>query len=500
MTSHKSIFKILVSVSGIVMVAKILGFLKQVVTANAFGATLQTDLISLSQGLVTDIDYVLIQALMTAFVPIYIGIKINDEKAAMHFVSNVLKAFFIITLLITAGIIVFSNRISHMIAPSYTTAVAQQLAKYIVVMAPALILIVLLAVFNALLKANEHFLPGEFISVNQSVVLVVLVYSIGHMIGADTLVVSFYAYAVTSLLFLAYLSKHYIGSFYGNPFVDNNVHRLLNMMLPLLIGYSMVFINQQIGKIIVTEFGEGTITAMTFGATLSNFVSTFVGSICGVLFTFVSKSIAEKNDLSAAEMTIQSLVHLTTITLPICILTVCNATDIVTIVFKRGAFDAQAVINSAAALKGYAFMFIPFIARELFSRLQYAYGDSKQPMINSTVSIVFNIIFSVTLGRIYGILGVALASSISVLICAALNIYSASGKNRHLHISGIARVLPNWIFGAILCFIIIFVGQQFLAEQNVFIRFSLICLITFLIYGISVYSIIKPFIIRIRRR
>ena len=39
----------MVSVSGIIVIAKILGFDKRMVTANAFGATIQTDLISISE-------------------------------------------------------------------------------------------------------------------------------------------------------------------------------------------------------------------------------------------------------------------------------------------------------------------------------------------------------------------------------------------------------------------------------------------------------------------
>ena len=46
----------MVSVSGIVILAKILGFVKQMITANAFGATIHTDIISLSEGLVANLD------------------------------------------------------------------------------------------------------------------------------------------------------------------------------------------------------------------------------------------------------------------------------------------------------------------------------------------------------------------------------------------------------------------------------------------------------------
>ena len=500
MGAHKSIFSILVSVTGIVLLAKVLGFCKQVVIANAFGATLHTDLISLSQGLVLDIDYVLIQALMTAFIPIYIGIKTKNETDAKKFVGNTVKSFFLITLAITCMIIFFSSRISQLLAPDYSVELGSRLAFYIKIMAPALIAVVLLAVFNALLKSNEHFLPGEFVSVNQSVVLIALVITLGSVWGPDTLIVAFYAYALISLLFLFFLSRCFVDVSYGNPFADSNIHSLLRMMGPLILGYSMVFVNQQVGRIIVSGLGEGTVTAMNYGAVLSNFVSTFLGTISGVMFTFVTQSIATQNDEQAAVLTTEAFINLIILMLPITIITAGNATDIVTIVYKRGAFDNLAVIRSAQALQGYAFMFVPLVARELFSRLHYAYGDSKQPMVNSTVGVVFNIIFSIMLGHIYGVFGVALASSIAVLICGVLNIYTVSKINVHLQLGKVFNILPQLTIGTCLCVVVTLLGHKFLIYHNVFLRFGLIVCITLLCYFAVVYSVVKPFLVRHLKR
>ena len=59
---------ILTSITGIVIISKLFGFVKQIVMANAFGATIETDLVSLSQGLYGNIEYVIAQVFTTAFV------------------------------------------------------------------------------------------------------------------------------------------------------------------------------------------------------------------------------------------------------------------------------------------------------------------------------------------------------------------------------------------------------------------------------------------------
>ena len=79
---NRSIFKTVFSVSSVLLIAKLLGFVKQIVVANAFGATADTDVISLSQGIITDFEFLIAQTMITAFIPIYISVKENnqDEK------------------------------------------------------------------------------------------------------------------------------------------------------------------------------------------------------------------------------------------------------------------------------------------------------------------------------------------------------------------------------------------------------------------------------------
>jgi putative peptidoglycan lipid II flippase len=493
-SNKKSIFKTMISVSGIVVLAKILGFIKQMVTANAFGATIQTDLISISEGLISNIDYLLVQTLATAFVPTYIHIKTNNPENSKKFVSNVIKVFLLVTTIIAILVTIAGPLISKILAPSYSNELTAELTSYVRIFAPAVIIIVELAIYNALLKANESFIPGELVGVNQSLILIALVLIIGKRFGPDTIVVAFYAYAVFNLIFLMVLSKKYWHIERGNPFKDADIRRMLTMMGPLILGYSVVFVNQQVDKIIVSGLGEGTITAMGYAAVLSNFINTFVGSICGVLFTYITKNVAEKNDKAAADLATQSMIQMGTVLLPISILTLMNAKDIVMIVFGRGKFDLTAVGNCSMALIGYSCMFVPYAIREIFSRFQYAYGDSKRPMMNSTIAIVFNIIFSIILSMWLGVLGVTLATSLSVLLCGLLNILTSRKRNSFLNLKPIIKNLPRWIIGIVICIIVSIIGQRALVEIHVLLRFIFISLLALILYCIVNYSTVKSLI------
>lgn len=498
--AKRNIAKTMLSVSGIVILGKIFGFIKQIVTANAFGATIQTDLISISEGLIANTDYLLVQALSTAFIPTYIAAKAKGDKEAKGFVSNTIKIFFVVTLGISIAFFVFSPFIARLLAPTYSAELSGELAKYIRIISPILILIVELAVFNALLKANESFVPGELVGFNQSVILIALVIAVGGIYGPDTLVFAYFAYAIFNLIFLMYFSRKYWKIDRGNPFVDENVKQLLKMMGPLILGYSMIFVNQQVDKIIVSGLGEGTVTAMNYAAVLSNFVSTFIGSICGVLFTYIAKNISEEKDGDAAELTMTAVIQIGTILLPISILVMLNAKDIVTIVFGRGKFGAEAIENCSMALIGYGLMFVPYLIRELFSRFQYAYKDSKMPMINSSISIVVNIVLSIALSKVIGVLGVTLATSISVFVCAALNIWTSKKRNTALRLHRMSKYIFRWILGAAICIALSLIGHNTLSETHTLIRFIAITVLSLGIYAIILYPVIKSLLNKLLRK
>lgn len=488
------ISEVIFSVSSIILFAKILGFLKQMYIANSFGATGKTDIIFLSQGLITDFEYLLSQTMITAFIPIYISIKAENKKGERNFVGRVLAIFSIVATTISILIFVFAPIIAHFLAPSYDGKMLDGLIKHIRIYAFILVILLFMAVFNALLKANKSFMPGELISINQSVIFVVIVFFMQGSWGENSLVISFFLYAIINCIYLGICSRKY---WLGSSICirrDENVKKLLKMTGPLLFGYALLYINQQIDKILASGLGNGVVTALSYSAVLSNFVSGFIGSISGVIFTYVATHVAEKRHKSAADLVNKMLILFITILLPVTLLTVFNSKEIVSIVYGRGAFSSIAVENTSNALKGYGFVFIPYVIRELFTRLQYSYQDSKLPMINSGISIFVNIFLSVLLSRKFGIFGITISSSISVLCCAVLNIVSSRKHNKCFSLSYFKTTIIVWICGCIGCLATSIIVTSFISvDSSAMIRLIITCTTSILVYVI----IVSPVLIKI---
>ena len=458
------------SVTGLLIVSKLLGFVKQMVTASAFGATLETDLINLSQGLIGNIQYLLVQSVLSALIAVYLHTAQQGEDASRRFAFDVWKALTVFTAMVVLFVELCAPWLARLIAPSYPTEQIEQLSRYLRLFAPVLLLLTWIAVFNGLLHANKHFVPGEMISVHQSIFLIVLAAALARTLGVQVLVLSFFAYNLWNAGYMAILSRRYWTVSRGNPFRNPAVQELLRMMGPLLLGYSLVYINQMVDKMLVSGLEAGAVTALNYA--------------------YVTTRIAVGDADGAAQLTERTALLLSVVFLPITILTVLLSEEIVTIVYARGAFDAESVRICAQALRGYALMFVPLVFREVYSRFQYGHQDS------SSIGIALNIVLSVALCPRYGVLGVAFATSMSVVVCGVLNMCSARKLSTALSFRPYLRLLPFLALCGAVCGVIARFSATHLAAQNPLLRFALSALI-----GMAAYAVCaSPLLLRLWRQ
>lgn len=487
------IVKLLFSMTGLIILSKLLGFFKQILTASLFGATLETDLINLSQDFTGNIQYLLVQTLLTAMVTIYIHSRESGEEEARCFAFDVLKVFTLITAGVVLLVVLLAPFISRLLAPSYDAETSARLSHFLRLFSPALIFFVWAAIFNALLHANKRFIPGEMINIFQNLWMIILVLLLHKQMGVQVLALAFFIYAVWNAGYTAILSRPYWAVSRGNSFRNPLIRRLLKLMTPLLLGYSLIYVNQIVDKMLVSGLPSGTVTSLSYASVLSNLICTFITTFASIVFSYVTSYVSQGNKAEASALTSRAAVLMLAVFLPISILTVVCAPDIVQIVFGRGAFGADDVRVCALALRGYGLMFPVYVIREIYSRYLYAYQDSRRPMINSSISIVCNIVLSIVLCKYWGVFGVTVATSFSVVVCGALNIWSARRQHKELTLQPFRRVALPLLIGMGLCVAGAIVGCRLLAGSESMIRFAAVSLACLAIYLVPTAPILLPY-------
>ena len=86
------------------------------------------------------------------------------------------------------------------------------------------------------------------------------------------------------------------------------------------------------------------------------------------------------------------------------------------VAFGRCAFDSDAV-QVTASLLGYYCVGLLFMAfRETLTKVYYSLQDMRTPAMNATIGVIINIILNLTLPFIFGVEGLAIATSITATI------------------------------------------------------------------------------------
>lgn len=483
--------KNLLSVGGILICSKLLGFVKQMILAATYGATIETDLIGLSYGFIGDAQYMFVQVLLTCIVPVYFSAQERSQQEAKIFARDTLTVATATAVLLSGLIIVTSPWISRLLAPTYSETLLLKLENYICIFAPLLIFFIWSGVSHALLNAEKRFTAGQMEGLYQSIILSIIALTTASQLGVDGLSTGYWIAGVITAAILLLQAKTYIAPFHcHNPFHNPNVCRLLKMVAPLLVGYSAVYVNQMVDKILVSGLEYGTVTAMSYAAVLSNLVGTFICSICSVLYAHISEQIAKGNQKNVVKLAESSTCLFTLLMLPISVITICQAKDIISIVYGRGAFGEKEVKLAAFVLAGYGFSFIPLVWREIYSQLQYGSQDSRHPTQNSVIGIVINIILSIALCLHLGVFGVAVATSISVCAIGILNMITSRHVVQELSFGWLRKSVIFLLIGGIACTIICEKLSMLLVEYSAIFRFIIITITVMGIYGIIILPLL----------
>jgi len=154
----------------------------------------------------------------------------------------------------------------------------------------------------------------------------------------------------------------------------------------------------------------------------------FIAAITTVTYPMLSDEANKDSCNGLKNVAIHSINTILLITIPATIGMIILANPLVRILFQRGAFDSNATYMTSGALVFYTIGLSGVALSSLLNNVYYSLQDTKTPMKNSFICVAINIVLNLILIRIMQHRGLALATSISVIISAILLIYGLRKK------------------------------------------------------------------------
>ncbi|HIE65712.1 MAG: murein biosynthesis integral membrane protein MurJ [Nitrospira sp.] len=405
--------------------SRILGFVRDMVLANIFGASLVADAFYVAFRIPNLLRELFAEGSMSAgFIPVFTEYLTNKGKEAARELAR--SAFTVLVLALAVIVLVgilFSPQIISAIAPGFlgdlqrfelTTGLTR-------VMFPFLFFISLAALAMGILNSLRLFAPPAFSSASFNVV------NIGVLIGLTPLLDEpVYAAAIAVTLggvaqFLIQVPTLYREGFalsFKRPFLPLHpgVVQMGKLILPTTIGLSVTQVNILVNTLLASFLPIGSISYLYYGMRLIHFpLGIFAIALATALLPTLSAQ-ASRGDTEALRKSFSFGLRLVFfIIFPAMLGLILFRVPIVHLLFERGEFDHLATQGTADAVLFYALGLWAFAGVRIVVPVFYAFQDTKTPVKIAIMAMLLNVVLNLLLMGPLKHRGLALATSISAI-------------------------------------------------------------------------------------
>ena len=415
----------------VTMLSKVLGFGREIILGYFYGTSAYSDVYIVAMNIPLVVFSSIGVALVTTFIPLYQeALTSKGEERALKFSNNVMSIVVILSIILGVLGFVFAEPLVKLFAMHYTGEKLELAVKFVRIMIGGVVFIGLSNLMTSYLQIKGDFtIPGMIGFPNNIIIITSIILSavtgniyilaIGTLIG----MLSQFLFQVPFAIKKGYKFKPTI------DFKDEYLKKMLWLVMPVLIGVAVNQINAMVDRSLASGLEDGVITALNNANRLNGFVmGMFIATLGAVIYPTLSKLSTENNKEKFAESVANSVNCVNLLVVPASVGAMILATPVVRILFERGAFNDRSTMLTATALVFYSVGMVGFGLRDILGKVFYSLKDTKTPMINGIIAVVLNIVLNIALVKVMGHGGLALATSLSAIICIILLFISLKKK------------------------------------------------------------------------
>ena len=224
----------------------------------------------------------------------------------------------------------------------------------------------------------------------------------------------------------------------------------------MIIGAGANSLNMVVDKNIASSLEVGSVSALDFAQKLIFFINSIITtSVTSVVYPLMANMRSNNDKDGFVEILKKSIIYLAILLIPITAGIVVFDKDIVKIVYERGEFKEYAVNLTTLALLGYGFGVFFTGIRDILNSTLFSMGKTKTTTINGIIGVIINIIFCIILSKYIGIIGIAIASAIAMMVTSTLLFISILKLEKRFEVKEILRKIIVIIISSVIMGIVI---------------------------------------------
>jgi putative peptidoglycan lipid II flippase len=426
-----SLYRNFINVGVLTLGSRVLGFARDALMAALLGVGPASDAFNAAFRLPNLFRRLFAEgAFNTAFVPMFAtALERDGAENAKELASRIMSWLMVAVLAVTIIFEIFMPQIMLVFVPGFIDDPEKfELTVFLSrIMFPYLACMSLMAAYAAILNSLGRFFAAAFAPILLNIVNIAAMVPLAIIALDNPADIAFWVsiaavvggIAQLALVYWAIRRAGFVPRI-GVPRFDPEVRRFWILAIPAILTGGITQINIVIGTTIASG-SDNALTILSLADRLYQLPLGLVGIAIGtVLLPELSRHIGAGRDAEARNSQSQSLLLSMLLSMPAAVALFALAMPIVRVLYERGKFDALATVNVSQALMGFAIGLPAYVLIRVLQPGYFSRKDTKTPTIFAGISVIANIGFSLLLFPSLQHVGIALATSISAWINAAL--------------------------------------------------------------------------------
>ena len=453
------------------LISRILGYVRDILIAIFLGTSLFADAFFVAFRLPNTFRRLFAEGTFNAaFIPSYAGALAKNKAEADNFAKNVFNLLFVILLFFVLVAEIFMPQLIFLIAPGFykdpdKLKLAIDLSR---ITFPFLFFICLASFFGAILNSYNKFAAAAAAPIILNIILIGSLFFSKWINISDVLVLS---YAVSLAGFLQLIVLFFFVKKNFKPIlsikikIDEQIKLFFRKLLPSIFSSGVTQINILVGTIIAS-FQAGAVSYLYYADRVYQINLAVAGIAVGtVMLPELSKHVKDNNSEQVTNLQNRALELCLFLSVPAAAALVLASEQIITSLFGYGSFNNESVINTAIALTFFGFGVPAFSVLKIFSNYFFARNDTKTPFYLSVVSVILNILISVSFFNKFGFVIIPIATSISSWINVFLHFYFIKKRNLYNFDKTFIYKFPRMILSVVVMGIVLYLLLGVFSEK-----------------------------------
>lgn len=478
-----------------IMISRILGYFRDMLVANVFGAGFYADAFyaafripNLFRRLFGE------SSLNAAFVPVFSEYITKESKQKTEeFLSIVTVVMIVLLATITILGVVFSLPIVKLITWGFPKEKILLTSKLLQIMFPYMVFICLAALSLSVLNCLRIFFVPAMSSGSLSIAEIVFILFIAYSLPEEKRI---FGLAISVLIggvlqfmvnfimmgFHYKLKLNFSKFFYYLTLPE--IKRIYMLFIPVVVGFSIDQINALVDTLCASFLKEGSITALYYSNRLMQLpLALFAISLTTVALPQMSQEAVNSDYKELKETIFHSIRNILFFILPASFGLIVLGKEIIKTLFEHGRFTSLATLMTYNCLAFYSLGLLFFSTTKIFTSAFYALKQPKYPVKIAGYMMLLNAVLNVILMRCLEVGGLALATSLSSFVATVL-LYRKLKKVLEINLCPIKSVLIKILISNVVLIL-------FLLIVKTIIKNHLMATLIGILFGVLIYLLVS---------